>query len=220
MYDAKFEPHIILTQLRVRGGTFLLHAQIRLFCSRTMNLPNKTYWTSFCQFDTISGMARLFPVSPPHRVNLCHWRLKVVSRVPTVERYAHRFYRFCLLFLRLRFIPGEVRTQSRLVNSPRFCHWAMEAVEDGPKLRIFIVSIWPNLRKYLERREFNANQGRGSFQVRNFSRPNPTSVEIRPSACRIVNVNSISTQLNFSHLYYIWVRAIEGALFTSFILVG
>ena len=136
MYDAKFEPHIILTQLRVRGGTFLLHAQIRLFCSRTMNLPNKTYWTSFCQFDTISGMARLFPVSPPHRVNLCHWRLKVVSRVRTRERYAHRFYRFCLLFLRLRFVPGDVRTQSRLVNSPRSYHWAMEAVEDGPKLRI------------------------------------------------------------------------------------
>ena len=110
MYDAKFEPHIILTQLRVRGGTFLLHAQIRPFCSRTMNLPNKTYWTSFCQFDTISGIARLFSVSLPHWVNLCHWRLKVVSRVRTRERYAHRFYRFCLLFLHLWFIPGEVRT--------------------------------------------------------------------------------------------------------------
>ena len=45
----------------------------------------------------------------------------------------------------------------------------MEAVEDQMKLRIFIVSIWPNLRKYLERLEFNANQGRGNFQVRNFS---------------------------------------------------
>ena len=164
-------------------------------------------------------MTPLFPASPPHRVNLCHWRLKVVSRGRTRERYAHRFYRFCLLFLRLRFIPGEVRTQSRLVNSPRSYQWAMEAVEDGPKLRIFIVSIWPNLRKYLERREFNAKQGRGSFQVRNFSRPNPTS-EIRPSACRIVNVNSISTQLNFRNLYYICVRGFECALFTSFILVG
>ena len=45
----------------------------------------------------------------------------------------------------------------------------MEAVEHQLKLRIFIVSIWPNMRKYLERLEFNANQGRGNFQVRNFS---------------------------------------------------
>ena len=83
----------------------------------------------------------------------------------------------------------------------------MEAVGDGPKLRMFIVAIWPNFRKYLERREFKANQGRGNFHLRNFSRPNPTSVETRPSAFRIVNVNSISTQLNLRHLYYICVRA-------------
>ena len=172
-----------------------------------MNLPNKTYWTSFCQFYTISGMAMLFPVSPPHRGNLCHWRLKVVSRVRTRERYAHRYYRFCLLFLRLRFIPGEIRTQSRLVNSPRSYHWAMGTVGDWPNLRIFIVAIWPDFRKYFERREFKANQGRGNFHLRNFSRPNPTSVETRPSAFRIVNVNSISTQLNFRYLYYICVRA-------------
>ena len=151
---------------------------------------------------------------------MSHCIVEVLSRVRARELYAPNFYRFCLLNLRLWISPGEVRTQSRLVNSPRIYHWAMEAVEDGPKLRIFMVSIWPNLRKYLERREFNANQGRGSFQVRNFSRPNPTSVEIRPSACTTVNGNSISTQLNFRNLYYICVRGFECALFNSFILVG
>ena len=96
----------------------------------------------------------------------------------------------------------------------------METVKGGAKLGTFIVSTWPNLRKYLERLEFNANQERGNFQVRNFRRKRPTPVDTPISSCRIVNVNSISTQLNLRHLYYIWVRAIEGALFTSFILVG
>ena len=186
---------------------FLLHAQIRPFCSRTMNLPKKTYWTSFCHFDTISEMAQLFPVSPPHRVNLCHCIPKVVPRVRTRERNARFSYRFWLLYLRLRISPGGDRTQSRWVNSPRSYHRAMEAVADGPKLRIFIGAIWPNFRKFFERREFKAKQGRGNFHLRNFSRPNPTSVETRPSAFRIVNVNSISTQLNFRYLYYICVRA-------------
>ena len=140
-------------------------------------------------------------------VNMCHCIPKEVSRVRTRERNAHCFYRFWLIYLRLRVSPRGVRTQSRSVNSPRSYHWAMEAVGDGPKLRIFIVAIWPNFRKYLERREFKANQGRGNFHLRNFSRPNPTSVETRPSAFRIVNVNSISTQLNFRYLYYICVRA-------------
>ena len=58
------------------------------------------------------------------------------------------------------------------------------------------------------------------FQVRNFPRTKPTPVETPPSSCRIVNVNSISTQLNFRYLYYICVRGFECALFTSFILVG
>ena len=140
--------------------------------------------------------------------------------VRTREGHALYSYTFCLIYLRLRVAPSRVRTQSRPANSPRSYHWAMEAVEDGPKLRIFIVSIWPNLRKYLERLEFNANQERGNFQVRNFRRKRPTPVGTPPSSCRIVNVNSITTQLNLRHLYYIWVRAIEGALFTSFILVG
>ena len=113
-------------------------------------------------------------------VNMCHCLPKLVSRVRTRERNAHSFCRFWLLQLRLRVSPGGIRTQSRSVNSPRSYHWAMEAVGDGPKLRIFIVAIWPNLRKFLERREFKAKQGRGNFHLHNFSRPNPTSVETRP----------------------------------------
>ena len=39
----------------------------------------------------------------------------------------------------------------------------MEAAEGELKLRIFILSTWPNSRKYFERLEFNANQGHRNF---------------------------------------------------------
>ena len=76
---------------------FLLHAQIRPFCSRTMNLPKKIYWTAFCQLHTMLRMARLFPGDLTSPVNMCHCIPKVVSRVRTRERNAHCLYRFWLL---------------------------------------------------------------------------------------------------------------------------
>ena len=127
---------------------FLLRAQIRPFWSRTMSLPKKIYWTVFCQLHTMLRMAWLFPGDLTSPVNMCHCIPKEVSRVRTRERNAHCFYRFWLIYLRLRVSPRGVRTQSRSVNSPRSYHWAMEAVGDTPKLRIFIVAIWPNFRKY------------------------------------------------------------------------
>ena len=60
---------------------------------------------------------------------------------------------------------------------------------------------------------------------RNFSSTQFFPIETHTSGdpccfCRIVNVNSISTQLNHSHLYNIWMRAIWCAVFIIVILVG
>ena len=67
---------------------------------------------------------------------------------------------------------------------------------------------------------FEPNLGLGTFHVRYSPWTKRTPFISSASTCRSVNVNSISTQLNYSHLYYICVRALECALFIIFMLVG